>query len=100
MQKQTMTAELASVRVIVYGQVQGVFFRMFAAQKARNLGLTGYVRNLPSGNAVEVQAEGDREKLERLIQNLKLGPPGASVKKIAASWSKYGGLYPKFDIRY
>ena len=93
-------ADLASVRVIVYGYVQGVFFRAFASRRARELGLTGYVRNLPGREAVEVQAEGERNQLEKLIDYLKLGPPAARVEKVITKWSKYTGSYPAFGIRY
>ncbi len=92
--------DLASVRAIVYGYVQGVLFRDFTLRRARELGLAGYVRNLPSGTAVEVQAEGEREKLEKLIEQLRVGPPGAEVEKVEASWSEYSGSYTSFSIRY
>ena len=92
-------ADLASVRVIVYGYVQGVFFRAFASRRAIELGLTGYVRNLPGG-AVEVNAEGEREKLQRLIDYLRVGPPAARVEKVETDWSEYTGSYSGFDIRY
>jgi len=92
-------ADLASVRVIVYGYVQGVFFRAFASRWAIELGLTGYVRNLPGG-AVEVNAEGEREKLQRLIDYLGVGPPAARVEKVETDWSEYTGSYSGFDIRY
>lgn len=49
--------DLTSVRATVSGRVQGVYFRDFTSRHARELGLTGYVRNLPDGKAVEVQAE-------------------------------------------
>ena len=93
-------ADLTSVRVIVYGYVQGVFFRAFASRQARELGLTGYVRNLPDREAVEVQAEGERKQLEKLIDYLKLGPPTARVEKVVTQWSEYTGSYPSFGIRY
>ena len=93
-------ADLASVRVIVYGYVQGVFFRAFASRRATELGLTGYVRNLPGGKAVEVNAEGKRKQLEELIGYLKVGPPGAKVEKVVTNWSEYAGSYPRFSIRY
>ena len=92
--------DLASVQAVVYGRVQGVFFRAFTSQEARELGLTGYVRNLPNGDTVEVQAEGERGQLERLIEYLKVGPPGAKVEKIITNWSEYTGNYPGFNIRY
>ena len=92
--------DLASVRAIVYGYVQGVFFRAFVSRGATELGLTGYVRNLPGREAVEVQAEGERKQLEKLIDYLKLGPPTARVEKVVTQWSEYTGSYPSFGIRY
>jgi len=93
-------ADLASVRLVVYGRVQGVFFRAFALEEAAKLGLSGYARNLPGGEAVEVQAEGEREQLEKLIASLKMGPPAARVEKVVAHWSKYTGNYSNFSMRY
>jgi len=93
-------ADLASVQVIVYGRVQGVFFRDFASRRASQLGLTGYVRNLPSGQAVAVQAEGERKRLEELVSYLKIGPPAAKVERIETNWSAYSDSYSRFSIRY
>ncbi len=92
--------DLVSVQVIVYGYVQGVFFRAFASRRATELGLTGYVRNLPGWEAVEVNAEGERKQLEELISYLKVGPPAAKVEKVVTNWSEYTGSYSRFSIRY
>ena len=92
--------DLATVQAIVYGYVQGVFFRAFVSKQATELGLTGYVRNLPGGEAVEVNAEGERKKLEKLISYLKVGPPAAKVEKVVTNWSEYTGSYSRFSIRY
>ena len=92
--------DLASVRVMVYGRVQGVFFRAFTSRQASELGLSGYVRNLPDGKAVEVQAEGERDRLKRLIDHLKDGPPGARVERVETTWAEYTGSYSGFSIRY
>ncbi len=91
--------DLASVHVVVYGYVQGVFFRAFVSQWATELGLTGYVRNLPEGG-VEVNAEGERKHLEELIGYLKVGPRAARVEKVVVNWSEYTGNYSRFSIRY
>ncbi|MFC2041869.1 acylphosphatase [Chloroflexota bacterium] len=91
---------LASVRAIVYGRVQGVYFRAFTSGCARELGLTGTVRNMPDGKAVEVQAEGRRDKLEKLIDYLKVGPPGARVERVETNWAEYSGGFSDFKIRY
>jgi acylphosphatase len=93
-------AELASLHAIVRGRVQGVFFRAFVAEKARELGLKGYVRNLPDGREVEVQAEGERAKLEKLIVYLNTGPPASRVAGVTTEWSDYSGAYPAFSILY
>ncbi len=92
--------DLATVQAIVHGRVQGVYFRAFTTRQARELGLTGYVRNLPDWNSVEVQAEGERNNLERLIDHLKIGPPGAKVEKVVTSWSDYTGNFTNFSTRY
>ena len=91
--------ELASLQAIVYGYVQGVFFRAFVSRRARELGLSGYVRNL-SGGTVEVWAEGEKNKLEELIGYLKVGPPAARVEKVVTNWSGYTGSYSGFNVRY
>lgn len=93
-------AETAHLSAKVCGRVQGVFFRSFVQHAARNLGLKGYVRNLPGGDAVEVKAEGDKQQLERLVEQLKIGPLGAWVKEIEINWSDYPEQFRDFDIRY
>jgi acylphosphatase len=93
-------AELASVKVTVYGRVQGVFFRASTRQRARDLGLTGYARNLRDREAVEVRAEGEKAQLDRLIKYLEVGPPGARVERVDIDWSEYTGNYADFGISY
>ena len=55
--------------ILFYGRVQGVGFRFYAVQKARQLGLTGWVKNLMDGN-VEMEVQGPQEKIDQLIQYL------------------------------
>ena len=92
-------SDLASIQAIVYGYVQGVYFRDFVSRRAKQLGLTGYVGNLPGGS-VEVTAEGERKQLEQLIDYLKVGPPIAEVEKVVTNWSEYTGNYSGFSINY
>jgi len=92
-------ADLISVQATVYGRVQGVFFRVFVAEHAHELSLTGYVRNLP-WRAVEVVAEGERKQLEKLIGYLKVGSADARVEKVVTNWSEYTGNYSGFRIRH
>jgi acylphosphatase len=91
---------LPSVRAIIHGRVQGVFFRAFVSKQAKELGLTGFVCNLPDGRTLEVQAEGERKNLEKLLKRLKVGPPGAGVEKVETIWSEHGGSFSDFSIRY
>ena len=88
---------LALLQVTVYGRVQGVYFRAFTASHAQELGLTGYVRNLGDGQAVEIEVEGEKDKL---IDYLKAGPPAARVDKAETNWAEYTGSYTEFSIRY
>jgi acylphosphatase len=65
-------------RFFVSGRVQGVGFRYAARHRARELGLTGYVRNLPDGR-VEALVQGDQAKIDAFAQWLQRGPPLAQV---------------------
>ena len=62
--------------------------------------LKGYVRNLGPGDAVEVQAEGEKTELNKLLEELKTGPPGARVKKVEVDWSDCSEQFTDFKIRY
>ena len=93
-------ADMAGLSVSIYGRVQGVYFRYFVRNIARNLGLKGYVRNLACGDAVEIKAEGQKPQLDRLLEQLKIGPPGAWVKRVEIDWSGYTGQFDNFGIRY
>jgi len=75
------------IRVMISGDVQGVFFRISTQDKARELKLTGWVKNIFT-NAVEILAEGDREKLSLFTGWLQLGPPNATVEKISIEWEE------------
>ena len=94
-----MSIDLASLEATVHGHVQGVFFRDFVSMYARELGLSGYVRNLPDGS-VEVRAEGERPQLEKLVGHIKVGPPHARVREVVARWSAYTGNYSGFRVSY
>ncbi len=92
-------ADSALLRAFVYGRVQGTFFRAYVSRRATELGLTGYVRNLPDGT-VEVEAEGQKNRLEQLVAHLNMGSPASKVEKVITTWSEYTGKYPGFRIRY
>lgn len=91
---------VVSLHVIVRGRVQGVNFRDFAYRRAISLGLTGYVRNLPDMHSVEVMAEGQRERLELLVEQLRAGPRGARVDGVDAQWGEASGQYTRFRVTF
>jgi acylphosphatase len=84
---------------MISGMVQGVFFRREITSLARRLDVTGWVRNLPDGR-VEVIAEGDKEKLDELVQFCRIGPSGARVKNIGVDWSDFKGEFHGFRITH
>jgi len=87
------------VHVIVRGRVQGVGFRFFTVRVAKELGVTGFVRNLPDGT-VEIVAEGDVEKLAKLVEAVRRGPPLARVTGLDVKWESYKGEYKGFYIEF
>jgi len=89
----------ARAHVFVSGRVQGVFFRSETQDEALRHGLTGWVRNLPD-DRVEAVVEGDRDKVETLIEFCKRGPHGAKVTKVEVTWEDYTGQFKSFTIRF
>ncbi len=77
-----LESSLKAVRWIVTGRVQGVSYRYFTQQQARELELTGWVKNLADGS-VEVRVAGDDEVLERFRRRLEEGPRFGRVDGIA-----------------
>jgi acylphosphatase len=72
---------MSDLHVRIVGVVQGVGFRWFVRERARRLGLTGWVRNLPDGS-VEVAASGDPGQIDLLRAELLRGPSGSSVDRL------------------
>jgi acylphosphatase len=72
---------MSGVRVRIHGRVQGVFFRNWAMDRARALGVRGWVRNRHDGS-VELVAYGEDEAVEALTAACRTGPPAAMVERI------------------
>ena len=87
----------ARSRVLISGLVQGVFFRREISYLARQLGVTGWTRNLSDGS-VEVVAEGDKEAIDKLIQFCRVGPSGARVRNVKVEWDDFKGEFRGFRI--
>lgn len=88
----------ARVHCVVSGRVQGVAFRAATRQQARLLGLTGWVRNCADGT-VEMLAEGERSRLQQLVDWCHEGPPAARVTQVEVYWSAYAGDLAEFGLR-
>lgn len=89
----------ARLHATVHGRVQGVSFRYYTLQRARELCLAGYVRNQWDG-AVEVVAEGRPADLEALLAFLRIGPRAALVTEVDARWPAPTGAFDRFEVRY
>jgi len=94
--KDQNSGEIA-VKIIVSGEVQGVGFRYFIARAAESLNITGYAKNLWSGE-VEIFGEGDRKSLEELMTKAKEGPRHARVDSCKVEWLESKNKYDIFEI--
>lgn len=93
----TDTTQRLSARIT--GRVQGVGFRNFTQHTARDLGLTGWVRNEPDGS-VRLEAEGPRSALNDLHEAVQQGPRMARVEAVQADWQGADGDFETFRVRY
>jgi acylphosphatase len=86
---------MPTAHILVKGRVQGVFYRQSTREKAKALGLSGWVRNLPDGR-VEIEASGPRTQLDALVDWSQDGPPHAAVDSIDVKWTdteKHQGIF-------
>ncbi|MCK7542891.1 acylphosphatase [Marinobacter bryozoorum] len=84
--------------LMVEGHVQGVSYRAYTERQASELGLQGYVRNLPDGR-VEVVAEGPAKALDELEEWCWQGPPAAKVSAVRTETRPASGGFSGFVIR-
>jgi acylphosphatase len=84
-------------RVLVYGFVQGVFFRDTLRRRAEAAHVAGWARSAPDGT-VEAVFEGERDAVERLVSFCRKGPRGAQVDRVEATDETPEGLRG-FSIR-
>ena len=84
--------------LIISGKVQGVFYRASCQEVAQRLGLTGWVENLQNEN-VEVLAQGEKEKIEKLIEWCKKGPAGARVSDLEIKYQNIVERFISFQIK-
>ena len=87
------------VHLIVYGRVQGVFFRHNTKKIADKLNLKGWVRNNPD-DSVEIVAEGNDDAIEKFLNWCRKGPIGAKVEKVDLKKSDFKNEFTNFSIIY
>ena len=89
--------ERVRARVLISGRVQGVSFRAYARDRARQAGVEGWVRNLPDGR-VEAVFEGTHQAVQRLVSWCYSGPTHAQVEKVEVAWEEPTGNEGGFSI--
>ena len=87
------------VHVFISGKVQGVFFRSSTRDKALELGIAGWVRNLGDGR-VEAVFEGKHENVEKMVEWCRRGPPYAQVENVEVVPEDYRDEFKGFAVRY
>jgi len=85
------------LRVVISGHVQGVCFRHYTRQKANELGITGWVKNLPNGD-VEALICGTSQQVDVMLAWLAVGPEHARVSNCSAYPCDLPQLPNNFDI--
>ena len=93
----TTAPALRQVHVLISGKVQGVGFRAFTEQKANELAVKGWVRNLRDGR-VESIMQGAPPAVEKLLQSVKSGPTSARVDALEVKEEKIGQKFPDFKV--
>ena len=86
-------------KISVSGRVQGVGYRAFTIRVATQRGLVGGVTNTDDGR-VEVEAEGPKDRILSLIEDLKVGPPAAHVTAVQVEWATATGRHTEFRVWY
>lgn len=87
------------VHVWISGRVQGVFFRAATRSEAKSLGVTGWVRNTRDGR-VEAVFEGDKDKVDKMIEFCHEGSSAASVTDVEVEWEEFKDEFSDFGVRY
>ncbi|MFZ0242491.1 MAG: acylphosphatase [Desulfobacterales bacterium] len=91
--------EKARAHIVISGIVQGVFFRVETQQAAQRLDVSGWVRNKRDGT-VEAVIEGERQKVEAMLDWCRKGPPRAVVDNVAVEWETYTGEMVDFRVTH
>ncbi len=87
------------IEVYVEGVVQGVGFRYFTQRIAKEIGVKGFVKNLPDGR-VYIVAEGEDEQLDKFLSYVKKGPSASVVRNVKVREIEKSEEFENFNIRF
>ena len=86
------------VRIFISGRVQGVLFRDYTKNAAKEFGVFGFVRNLLDGQ-VEIVCEGEKESTEKFLEWCKQGSPLSKVENVEVSFEEHKGEFKDFEVK-
>ena len=89
--------ENVSVKLVIHGRVQGVWFRESTRKQAVELGVSGWVKNRVDGS-VEALIEGQKDSVKKLIDWCHKGPPYAKVDQVDEIWVDWKGELDSFKV--
>ena len=97
---------LKQVRLYIKGDVIGVGFRAWTKIQAKIIGVNGWVRNAydkpeiyDAGGGVEALIQGEEDKVNKILELLKKGPPVSRVDDVEVMWEEPKEILEGFDIR-
>jgi acylphosphatase len=91
---------MRTLKILISGMVQGVSYRYFAKRAADNLGVRGWVRNLPDGRVEALAQVPDEDTGKSFIHSLKIGPPHGSVTSVECTPVDDAKIYNSFEITF
>ena len=97
--KKKQLGEICRAHIFYSGRVQGIGFRYTAEKLAADLGLVGWVKNLPDGR-VEILCEGPKDRIELLLRNIQQSELAAYIKKTQCDWEKPTHEFKEFCIEF
>ena len=90
---------MTTYHLLIEGRVQGVCYRAWMREKAYKLAVSGWVRNLPTGQ-VEALVKGEEAVIDELVAMCQNGPPLAAVTRVAKRETDADQVESGFHIRY
>ena len=85
--------------IFIEGRVQGVGFRHFALINAEEIGVQGWIKNLPDGR-VEAVIEGPEDHIDEMVARCEEGPGASRVDMVDVEWEDPTGEFSTFEVAY